>query len=209
MTQIIDILTTSPVIPVMVIDELDDAIPLAKALVSGGMNVLEITLRTPVAIEAVKAIKSAVPDVIIGTGTVIDIQSFKASQLAGVDFMVSPGITKSLMNVVISEGCNFLPGVATPSEAMNLLEAGFDCLKFFPAEAAGGFAMLKAIAGPLPQITFCPTGGISMANAANYLSLANVACVGGSWMLDKQLIKEKNWQQITLKTSASCCELKK
>jgi len=209
MTQIIDILTTSPVIPVMVIDELSDAIPLAEALVKGGMNVLEITLRTPVAIDAVKAIKSTVPDVIIGTGTVIDIHSFKASQLAGVDFMVSPGITKSLMNVVISEGCNFLPGVATPSEAMNLLEAGFDCLKFFPAEAAGGFSMLKAIAGPLPQISFCPTGGISMANAANYLSLANVACVGGSWMLDKQLIKEKNWQQITLNTSAICRELKK
>ncbi len=209
MTQIIDILTTSPVIPVMVIDELSDAIPLAEALVKGGMNVLEITLRTPVAINAVKAIKSAIPDVIVGTGTVIDIQSFKASQLAGVDFMVSPGVTKSLMNVAISEGSNFLPGVATPSEAMNLLEAGFDCLKFFPAEAAGGISMLKSIAGPLPQITFCPTGGISMANAANYLSLPNVACVGGSWMLDKQLIKEKNWQQITLNTSAICREFKK
>ncbi len=202
-----DILKKTTVMPVMIIEDLDDAVPLASALIDGGMNVLEITLRSEVAIDAVKAIKSALPEAIVGTGTVIDMKTFKASQDACVDFMVSPGITNNLLNLTISEGVNLLPGVSTPSEAMNLLEVGYNCMKFFPAEASGGLAMLKAISGPLPQITFCPTGGISMANAADYLSLSNVACVGGSWMLDKQLIKEKNWSEITRITRAIYSEL--
>ena len=207
MTKMIEILKRSPVIPVMVIENIEDAIPLATALVAGGMEVLEITLRTAIAIEAVKRIKAAVPNAIVGTGTVIDHHTFQLSKNAGVDFMVSPGMTNNLLQEAVAEGVNLLPGAATASEAMNLLDAGFDCLKLFPAEAVGGYGLLKALSGPLPQLTFCPTGGISMNNAAKYLSLPNVVCVGGSWMLDKQLIKQKNWQQITRITRTICTEL--
>jgi 2-dehydro-3-deoxyphosphogluconate aldolase/(4S)-4-hydroxy-2-oxoglutarate aldolase len=206
--KINEILTLSPVIPVMEIEDLNDAVPLAQALVEGGLKVLEITLRTPVALDAIKAIKSSVSGAIVGSGTVINQHTFQASLNANVDFMVSPGMSSNLLEAVLAENVKMLPGVATPSEAMNLLDAGFNCLKFFPAEASGGANLLKSIAGPLPQITFCPTGGISMSNAKNYLSLPNVACVGGSWMLDKQLIKDKNWQQITLLCQQICSELK-
>ncbi|TQV75064.1 bifunctional 4-hydroxy-2-oxoglutarate aldolase/2-dehydro-3-deoxy-phosphogluconate aldolase [Aliikangiella marina] len=197
MTEMIDILKKGPVVPVIVIDNLEDAVPLASALVEGGLEVLEVTLRTPVAIDAVKAMKAALPDAIIGTGTVTNMKTLHQSLEAGADFMVSPGATNSLLRDAVSEGALLLPGAATPSEAMHLLEEGFVCQKFFPAEAAGGVAMLKSIAGPLPQITFCPTGGISNTNAANYLALSNVACVGGTWMLDKNLIKQKDWSAIT------------
>ncbi|PCJ50024.1 MAG: keto-deoxy-phosphogluconate aldolase [Gammaproteobacteria bacterium] len=206
--KIIEIMTLSPVIPVMVIDDVADAIPLAKALVEGGLKVLEITLRTGVAIESIKAIKAAVPKAIVGSGTVVNFDTFKASLAAGVDFMVSPGMSTELLKASVSESIEMLPGSATASEAMNLLDAGFHCQKFFPAEAAGGAAYLKSLAGPLPQITFCPTGGISMANARNYLMLSNVACVGGSWMLDKQLIRDKNWQEITRLSREICNQLK-
>jgi 2-dehydro-3-deoxyphosphogluconate aldolase / (4S)-4-hydroxy-2-oxoglutarate aldolase len=197
MTEMIDILRRGPVVPVIVIDSLEDAVPLATALLEGGLDVLEVTLRTPVAIEAVKAIKSALPHAIVGTGTVTNMTTLHASLEAGADFLVSPGTTNSLLRDALAEGANLLPGVATPSEAMRLLEEGFTCQKFFPAEAAGGVAMLKAFAGPLPQITFCPTGGINAQSAKNYLALSNVACVGGSWMLDKALIQQKNWSAIT------------
>ena len=197
MTEIIDILKSGPVVPVIVIEELDDAVPLASALVEGGLNVLEVTLRTPIAIEAVKEMKSALPNAIVGTGTVTNMTTLHASLEAGADFMVSPGVTNTLIRDALAEGANLLPGVATPSEAMHLLEEGFTCQKFFPAEAAGGVAMLKSLAGPLPQITFCPTGGISTNNAANYLALDNVACVGGTWMLDKKLIAKKDWAAIS------------
>ena len=203
-----EILTLSPVIPVMVIEDLNDAVPLAEALVEGGLKVLEITLRTSAALDAIKAIKSSVNGAIVGSGTVINQQTFQASLDAGVDFMVSPGMSANLLEAVLAENVKMLPGASTPSEAMNLLEAGFNCQKFFPAEASGGTNLLKSIDGPLPQITFCPTGGISMANAKSYLSLSNVACVGGSWMLDKQLIKDKNWHQITLLCQQICSELK-
>ena len=197
MTEMIDILRRGPVVPVIVIDSLEDAVPLATALLEAGLDVLEVTLRTPVAIEAVKAIKSALPHAIVGTGTVTNMTTLHASLEAGADFLVSPGTTNSLIRDALAEGANLLPGVATPSEAMRLLEEGFTCQKFFPAEAAGGVAMLKAFAGPLPQITFCPTGGINAQSAKNYLALSNVACVGGSWMLDKALIQQKNWSAIT------------
>jgi 2-dehydro-3-deoxyphosphogluconate aldolase/(4S)-4-hydroxy-2-oxoglutarate aldolase len=199
----IEILTRRPVIPVMVIDRLDDALPLAEALIEGGLDVLEITLRTGVALQAIQQIKQAFPEAIVGSGTVIDQETYQASKDVGVDFMVSPGMTENLLQIASTENVNLLPGAATPSEAMRLLEAGFTCQKFFPAEAAGGIQMLKSIASPLPQITFCPTGGISPSNAASYLALSNVACVGGSWMLDKELINQKKWQQIT----ATCAEL--
>lgn len=197
MTEIIKILNRCPVIPVIVIDNIEDAIPLASALIEGGLDVLEVTLRTPVAIEAVSQIKAAFPDSFVGTGTVTNLETLEASIKVGADFMVSPGATPSLIRAAKSAGVKLLPGAATPSEAMSLLEEGFTCQKFFPAEAAGGVKMLKSIGGPLPQITFCPTGGISINNAANYLALPNVACVGGTWMLDKQLIKDKDWAAIT------------
>lgn len=197
MAEMIEILNKGPVVPVIVIDELEDAVPLATALVEGGLEVLEVTLRTPIAIDAVKEMKAALPDAIVGTGTVTNMQTLHQSLEAGADFMVSPGATNSLLRDAVSEGALLLPGAATPSEAMHLYEEGFVCQKFFPAEAAGGVAMLKSIAGPLPQITFCPTGGISNTNAANYLALDNVACVGGTWMLDKNLIQQKDWSAIT------------
>ena len=185
------------VIPVVVIEKIEDAVPLAIALVEGGLNVLEITLRTPVAIEAIKEMKQALPHSIIGSGTVIDIDTMQASLDAGVDFMVSPGTTTELLEAVAQNSAPLLPGASTPSEVMNLLSKGFEAMKFFPAVAAGGVNMLKSIGGPLPQVTFCPTGGINLANASEFLALPNVACVGGTWMLDKQLITDQNWSEIT------------
>jgi len=194
--QIDEILKQTQVIPVMVINDLDDAIPLANALISGGLKVLEITLRTPVALEAIALIKDALPDSIIGSGTVIDPKTLNDSLNVGVDFMVSPGINNELLNEAKLTKAKLLPGAATPTEVMSLMSAGFNSMKFFPAEAAGGTKMLKSIEGPLPQVTFCPTGGINLQNAPAYLELNNVACVGGTWMLDKSLIQQKNWEQI-------------
>ena len=194
---ILEIMQQSKVIPVVVINNLEDAVPLANALVDGGLNVLEITLRTSVAIEAIKQIKISIPNAIVGTGTVIDLNTFNASLEANVDFIVSPGTTDELLNAVAKQSIPLLPGVNSPSEVMKLLSLGFTEMKFFPAEAAGGVNMLKSIAGPLPQVTFCPTGGINLNNANDYLALSNVTCVGGTWMLDKQLIAEKNWNEIS------------
>ena len=190
------ILTSAPVVPVVVIDRLEDAQPLAKALFNGGLRALEITLRTPVAAEAVKAMKQAVPDAYVGTGTVIDKATFDASIEAGADFMVSPGVNDELLALASQCDTPFLPGAATPSEVMRLAERGFSFLKFFPAAAAGGPAMLKSIGGPLPGVKFCPTGGISLETAPQYLALNNVVCVGGTWMLDKTLIEKQDWQAI-------------
>jgi 2-dehydro-3-deoxyphosphogluconate aldolase/(4S)-4-hydroxy-2-oxoglutarate aldolase len=191
-----NILTSAPVVPVVVIENLEDAVPLAKALYNGGLKALEITLRTPVAVEAVKLMKEAVPEAYVGTGTVIDKATFEASVAAGADFMVSPGVNDELLALAKETDIPFLPGAATPSEVMNLASHGFKFLKFFPAEAAGGAPMLKSIGGPLPQVKFCPTGGISLATAPKYLALNNVVCVGGTWMLDKELIANKDWQAI-------------
>ena len=189
-------LQQSRVIPVVVIDNLDDAVPLAQALYNGGLDVLEITLRTPVAIEAIKKIKQALPDAIVGSGTVIDLETFNLSMDADVDFMVSPGSTEELLQAASQNDVAFLPGATTATEVMKLLDKGFDAMKFFPAQASGGVSMLKSIGSPLPQAIFCPTGGINPSNASDYLALNNVACVGGTWMLDKQLIADKNWSEI-------------
>lgn len=187
------VLRENPVIPVIVIDDCDDAVPLANALISGGLDVLEVTLRTSAALEAISEIKKAFPQIKVGTGTVTDMKTLHASLEVGADFMVSPGVTNELIRDAMAEGANLLPGASTPSEVMQLLEQGFACQKFFPAEAAGGVPMLKALAGPLPQVTFCPTGGITYQSASSYLSLPNVACVGGSWMVNSELIKDKRW----------------
>jgi len=191
------IVKVAPVIPVMVIDKLEDAVPLARALYNGGLKVLEITLRTPVALEAISAMVKALPDdAVIGSGTVVTPADLQASVDAGAKFMVSPGTTPELIEAAKQCDVPLLPGIATPSEAMNLYIQGFTHLKFFPAEAAGGVNMVKSIGGPLPQITFCPTGGINLEKAPSYLALANVACVGGTWMAPKHLINEKKWDEI-------------
>lgn len=191
-----EIMETSPVVPVMVIENLEDAVPLAKALVDGGLKVLEITLRTAPALEAIAAIKESVPDAIVGAGTIINTETLQASLDAGAEFIVTPGSTPAIIDAAQASGVPILPGVNTPSEAMVLLEKGITAMKFFPAEAAGGIPMLKSIAGPLPQITFCPTGGVNPKNAPDYLALPNVACVGGSWMAPTDMVKAKKWEEI-------------
>ncbi|WP_442497469.1 bifunctional 4-hydroxy-2-oxoglutarate aldolase/2-dehydro-3-deoxy-phosphogluconate aldolase [Methylobacter sp. sgz302048] len=191
-----DIMYTSPVVPVMVINKLEHAVPLAHALVEGGLKVLEITLRTPIALDAIKRIKAEVPGAIVGAGTVINVDTLQKAIDAGSEFIVSPGVTESLIDAAIKSGVPILPGVISPSEVMRLMEKGITEMKFFPAEAAGGIPMLKSIGGPLPQVTFCPTGGISLKNAADYLALSNVACIGGSWMAPADLVDKEDWDEI-------------
>lgn len=196
MSKIEQIMTASPVIPVIVIDHIDDAVPMAQALVKGGLCVLEVTLRTDCALEAIAKIKQEVSGAIVGAGTVVSADDVKRAVAAGSEFLVSPGHTDALIDAALDSGIPILPGVATASEAMSLLEKGISHLKFFPAEAIGGLAVLKSIAGPLPQIKFCPTGGINLAKAPEYLSQANILCVGGSWMLDKEAVANKDWARV-------------
>ncbi len=193
------ILQTSPVIPVLAINNLSDAVPLARALVKGGIKVLEITLRTPIALDAIRLISDEVEDAIVGVGTVITPKDMERSAHAGAVFAVSPGLTEELAKhaVYFKDNLPLLPGVSTPSELMRATESGFETLKFFPAEAAGGRPMLKSFAGPFPNMKFCPTGGITPKNAPNYLSLPNVLCVGGSWLAPKDAIAHEDWQHIT------------
>lgn len=194
--SITDVLGASPIIPVLVIEELSQAVPLAKALYLGGLQVLEITLRTPVALAAVREIAQELPEAVVGVGTVINATDIQDAVQAGASFMVSPGSTKVLLDAAIYQDVPLLPGAASASEAMALLERGFTHMKFFPAEAAGGVALLKSLSGPLPQITFCPTGGITLEKAPDYLELPNVACVGGSWMVPAALLRDQSWDEI-------------
>ncbi|MDD2761404.1 MAG: bifunctional 4-hydroxy-2-oxoglutarate aldolase/2-dehydro-3-deoxy-phosphogluconate aldolase [Methylomonas sp.] len=203
-----EVMTTSPVMPVMVINHVEHAVPLANALVAGGLKVLEITLRTPVALECIRRIKAEVPNAIVGAGTIINTQTLDQALAAGAEFIVSPGITPSLLEASLSCGVPVLPGVVTPSEVMRLFEKGITAMKFFPAEAAGGIPMLKSIGGPLPQVTFCPTGGVNPKNAPEYLALSNVACVGGSWMAPADLVDAENWAEIA-RRAAEAAILKK
>mgnify|MGYP003630027737 FL=1 len=196
MRNLDEIMDLCPVIPVIVIDRAEDAVPLATALYNGGLKVLEVTLRTEFGLAAISAIRKALPDAVVGAGTVVTAEDVRNAKEAGAEFLVSPGCTLRLLEAARAEGIPLLPGVNSPSEAMLLLEQGQRHLKFFPAEAAGGVPMLKSILGPLPQLRFCPTGGINPDNAMEYLSLANVACVGGTWMLDKAAIAAGDWAEI-------------
>lgn len=192
-----EIVKVAPVIPVMVVEHIEDAVPLAQALYNGGLKVLEITLRTPCALDAITAMVENLPaDAVIGAGTIITPADLEKAVKAGSSFLVSPGTTPALIEAAKASAVPLLPGVATPTEAMHLLVEGFTHQKFFPAEAAGGVPMLKSIGGPLPQITFCPTGGIDLAKAPTYLALPNVACVGGTWMAPKELMKAGRWDEI-------------
>ena len=185
----------APVIPVIVLEDASKAAPLAQALVSGGLPVLEVTLRTPAALDCIREM-ARVPGGIPGAGTVLTPADVQAAKDAGAQFAVSPGATDRLLDACEEADLPLLPGAATATEAMRLLERGYNVQKFFPAEASGGAPALKAIGAPLPQITFCPTGGVSPANVADYLSLSNVACVGGSWVAPKSLIAAQDWNGI-------------
>jgi len=193
----IDVLNSGPVVPVIVIQELAQAVPLAKALVAGGVRVLEVTLRTPVAIEAIKMISEEVPGAIVGAGTVTTEEDLHAVADAGGVFAISPGLTPKLLNAAINGPIALIPGISSASELMFGMEYGLSEFKFFPAEAAGGIKMIQSIGGPFPQATFCPTGGISPANYKEYLALKNVACVGGSWLAPKDAVEQGDWQRIS------------
>jgi 2-dehydro-3-deoxyphosphogluconate aldolase/(4S)-4-hydroxy-2-oxoglutarate aldolase len=195
--QLLDIMQASPVIPVIAIDDIAHAVPLAKALVAGGIRVLEVTLRTVHGLPAIRAIAEQVPGAIVGVGTLTQADEFVAARDAGAVFGVSPGLTPALIAAAKSSGLPLLPGVMTPSEVMAAREAGFRQLKLFPAVPAGGVGMLNAIAGPLGDVTFCPTGGISLDSAPDFLACKNVACVGGSWLTPKDLLKSGDWARIT------------
>ncbi|WP_328442923.1 bifunctional 4-hydroxy-2-oxoglutarate aldolase/2-dehydro-3-deoxy-phosphogluconate aldolase [Amycolatopsis sp. NBC_00438] len=182
MTTGSDLLALSPVMPVVVIDDADDAVPTARALLAGGIGVIELTLRTPAALSAIERVATEVPDIVIGAGTVTSPGQAKQAADAGSKFLVTPGCTDAVLDACFETGLPFLPGASTVSEAMRLAERGLTALKFFPAEASGGVAYLKSIAGPLPGLKFCPTGGITVASAPSYLALPNVGCIGGSWL---------------------------
>lgn len=191
------VLTVAPVVPVLTVSDPKTAVPLARALVAGGLPALEVTLRTAAALECLQAmadVEGAIP----GAGTVLDARQYEAAAAAGAQFIVSPGATQDLLAAARASAVPFLPGVATATEAMRLADEDYRYLKFFPAEPAGGVAYLKALAPPLPMLRFCPTGGIGLKNARDYLALANVVCVGGSWVAPNAAIKEERWQEITM-----------
>ncbi|MGW0737316.1 bifunctional 4-hydroxy-2-oxoglutarate aldolase/2-dehydro-3-deoxy-phosphogluconate aldolase [Streptomyces sp. NPDC002851] len=190
------VLDLAPVVPVVVVEDAADAVPLARALVAGGLPAIEVTLRTPAALDAIRAIAAEVPDAVVGAGTVISPQNVADAVAAGSRFLVSPGWTDRLLEAMRGSGVPFLPGVSTTSEVVALLERGVTEMKFFPAEAAGGTAYLKSLAGPLPQARFCPTGGIGPTTAPAYLALKNVGCVGGSWMLPADAVASKDWRRV-------------
>jgi len=190
-----EIAALAPIIPVLVVEDAAHARPLAEALVAGGLPALEVTLRTPAALDVIREMASVAGGV-VGAGTLLTPEDVRAAKEAGARFGVSPGATPRLIAACAAEGLPLLPGAATASEVMALYEQGFDMLKFFPAEASGGAPALKAIGAPIPQVAFCPTGGVSPGNAADYLSLSNVLCAGGSWVAPKDKVQAGDWAGI-------------
>ena len=195
--ELAELFKTARVIPVLTIERLEDAVPLAGALVAGGVRVLEVTLRTPVAIPAAKAIMADVPEAIVGIGTILNAGDLARAEALGVKFGISPGATPELLGAVAASGLPFAPGIATASELMQALAHGFNLVKFFPAEQSGGISALRALAGPFPDARFCPTGGIGETNAGGWLSEPNVVAVGGSWLCPAAEIRSGNWAGIT------------
>lgn len=192
-----DLMDLAPVMPVVVVDDPETAVPLSRALVAGGLPGVEITLRTPGAMAAIERVAAEVPEAVVGAGTVTTPEQAGAAARAGAKFLVSPGCSPRLSAAMADTGLPFLPGVSTVSEAMALLEQGVHEMKFFPAEPAGGAAFLKALSSPLPQARFCPTGGITADSAPTYLALPNVGCVGGSWLTPASLVKAGRWDEVT------------
>jgi len=191
------LLAPARIVPVLTIDRVEDGVPLARALVAGGVRVLEVTFRTEAAAEAAKAIIAEVPDAIVGIGTVLNADDLRRAQALGARFAVSPGATPELLDAAAAGELPFLPGIATASELMQAHARGFNLLKFFPAEQSGGIAMLRALAGPFPNTRFCPTGGIGAANVATWLAEPNVVAIGGSWLCPASDVRAKNWEVIT------------
>jgi len=192
-----EIFATGPIVPVLVINKVEDALPIAEALLSADVRVLEVTLRTPAALDVISLIAKELPEAIIGTGTVTNRHQLQQSIDAGAKFAISPGLTKDLLQAGNESSIALIPGVASISELMDAADLGYDHLKFFPAEASGGVNAIKSIGGPFPDIKFCPTGGINLNNVRDYLALSNVACCGGSWLVPNNIVENKDWSAIT------------
>ncbi|WQT35252.1 bifunctional 4-hydroxy-2-oxoglutarate aldolase/2-dehydro-3-deoxy-phosphogluconate aldolase [Helicobacter pylori] len=195
--KIIEVLQISPIIPVVVIENIKDAVPLAQSLVEGGIHIIEVTLRSSCALEAIELIAKNVPKMRVGAGTILNPTQLEQAQNRGAEFLISPGLTIKLLEYAKKKDMPLIPGVSSSSEVMQALELGYSALKFFPAEYCGGVKLLNAFNGPFKRVKFCPTGGISADNMHSYLNLENVLCVGGSWLTPKNLIQNKEWDKIT------------
>ncbi|MGL2359803.1 bifunctional 4-hydroxy-2-oxoglutarate aldolase/2-dehydro-3-deoxy-phosphogluconate aldolase [Helicobacter pylori] len=195
--KIIEILQISPIVPVVVIEDLNDAVPLAQSLIEGGIPIIEVTLRSSCALEAIELIAKNVPKMRVGAGTILNLTQLEQAQNRGAEFLISPGLTPSLLEHAKKKNMPLIPGVSSSSEVMQALELGYNALKFFPAEYCGGVKLLNAFNGPFKGVKFCPTGGVSADNMRSYLNLENVLCVGGSWLTPKDLIQNKEWDKIT------------
>ncbi len=195
--KIIEVLQISPIIPVVVIENIKDAVPLAQSLVEGGIQIIEVTLRSGCALEAIELIAKNVPKMRVGAGTILNPTQLEQAQNRGAEFLISPGLTIKLLEHAKKKDMPLIPGVSSSSEVMQALELGYNALKFFPAEYCGGVKLLNAFNGPFKGVKFCPTGGISIDNMHSYLNLENVLCVGGSWLTPKHLIQNKEWDKIT------------
>ncbi len=195
--KIIEVLQISPIIPVVVIEDIKDAVPLAQSLVEGGIQIIEVTLRSSCALETIELIAKNVPKMRVGAGTILNPTQLEQAQNRGAEFLISPGLTIKLLEYAKKKDMPLIPGVSSSSEVMQALELGYNALKFFPAEYCGGVKLLNAFNGPFKGVKFCPTGGISADNMHSYLNLENVLCVGGSWLTPKNLIQNKEWDKIT------------
>ncbi len=195
--RIIEVLQISPIVPVVVIENIKDAVPLAQSLVEGGIQIIEVTLRSSCALEAIELIAKNVPKMCVGAGTILNPTQLEQAQNRGAEFLISPGLTIKLLEYAKKKDMPLIPGVSSSSEVMQALELGYSALKFFPAEYCGGVKLLNAFNGPFKGVKFCPTGGISADNMHSYLNLENVLCVGGSWLTPKNLIQNKEWDKIT------------
>lgn len=195
--KIIEVLQISPIIPVVVIENIKDAVPLAQSLIEGGIHIIEVTLRSSCALEAIELITKNVPKMRVGVGTILNPTQLEQAQNRGAEFLISPGLTIKLLEYAKKKDMPLIPGVSSSSEVMQALELGYNALKFFPAEYCGGIKLLNAFNGPFKGVKFCPTGGISADNMHSYLNLENVLCVGGSWLTPKNLIQNKEWDKIT------------
>ncbi len=195
--KIIEILQISPIVPVVVIENIKDAVPLAQSLVEGGIQIIEVTLRSSCALEAIELIAKNVPKMRVGAGTILNLTQLEQAQNRGAEFLISPGLTIKLLEHAKKKDMPLIPGVSSSSEVMQALELGYSALKFFPAEYCGGVKLLNAFNGPFKGVKFCPTGGISADNMRSYLDLENVLCVGGSWLTPKNLVQNKEWDKIT------------
>jgi len=192
-----ELFAMGPIVPVLVIKDVEDALPIAKALLEAGVKVLEVTLRTPAALDVIKEIATNLPEAVVGAGTVTNGEMLQKSIEAGAKFAISPGLTKDLLQAGNEGDCALIPGISSISELMDAIDYGYDHVKFFPAEASGGVKAIKSIGGPFPDIRFCPTGGINLNNVRDYLALPNVSCCGGSWLVPDDVVERKEWSKIT------------